>query len=176
MISHLSDVIDCLYDTYIHQTNRVKKYGYTREEAFWIHFASVSFMPWSEKDQNIVPLSHLMKFYHLIYNDEVMEGKDIKPKTFIRCLLWSKFNLTYALANRSAASELSLEFARDVGGCVFPHIDDIFKLALSGLVIINAKPIYQRIEQKSSLGRLVLDMDKEYYMKEAERSKYAAVL
>ena len=53
MISYLSDAVDCLYDTYSNQTNRLVSYGYTKEEAFWIHFVSVSFMPWAEQSQKL---------------------------------------------------------------------------------------------------------------------------
>lgn len=176
MVSHLSDMIDCLYDTYIYQTNHLSKYGYTKEEAFWIHLASLSFMPWSEKAQNIVPLSHLIRFYDQIYRDEITQGENIKPKVFTRCLLKNKFDLTYALAKQSYADESISELALDIGRCVLPHVNDTFKHALAGLFIINAMPVSQRIKQRLPLGRLVLDIDKNYAVEKPQRNSLAAIL
>jgi hypothetical protein len=165
-----------LYDTYIYQTNHLQKYGYAKEEAFWIHFASVPFMPWSGKTRNVVPLSHLIKFYNQVYNYEIMQGKSGKSKAFIRNLLQEKFDLTYALAKQSFASELNLEFALDIATCIFPHINNISKLTLSGLVIMNAKPIYQRVERHFSFGRLVRDMDTKHHTEKVEESGYAVTV
>jgi hypothetical protein len=176
MTSYLPDVIDCLYDTYIEQRSRLKKYRYSEEEAFWIHFASVPFLPWFENDRNVVPVSHLIKFYGQIYNDEIMQGKNSSTDIFAMHLLQNKFNSAYALARQSFSRELNLKFALDIGTCVFPHIDDVYRLTLSGLVVMNTRPIYQRVKRRLSLGRLVLDINGEHYREETKRSEYAAVL
>ena len=84
MITELSDVIDCLYDTYHSHTGQLLEYGYNIEEAFWIHFASIPFMPWSGESLNLVPLSHILKFYNQIYRDEVVTGNNPQSKTFIK--------------------------------------------------------------------------------------------
>jgi hypothetical protein len=170
MVSHLSDTVDCLYDTYRYQTNQLVGYGYTKEEAFWIHFASVSFMPWSEGAKNLVPLSHILKFYAQIYRDEIMSSKDNKPRAFIRCFLESRFDLIYALAKRACADESISEFALDIGKCVLPHVNDTFKHALAGIFIINAMPVSQRVGQYLPLGRLVLDIGKNYDAKKLKGS------
>ena len=175
MVNHLSNVIDCLYDMYIYQANHLKQYGYTKEEAFWVHFASISFIPWSRKDRNIVPLSHLIRFYDQIYNNGIAIFEDSKPKSFTKLILQSKFNLTYALARQSLAGESNLECALDVGRCIFPRINDTSKLVLSGLIAMNVKPIYQRVDRQFSFGRLLRDIDEKHPVAKTE-GKYATAL
>ncbi|MFA5238769.1 MAG: hypothetical protein WC476_03545 [Phycisphaerae bacterium] len=176
MTSYLLDVIDCLYDTYVYQRNRLKEYGYSREEAFWLHFASAAFMSWSEKGRNVIPLSGLIKFYNQIYNDEILQGKNRQAKAFTRYLLLSKFNSAYTLARQPFTDEPNLKFALDVGTSIFPHIEDALRLTLSGLVVINARPTCQRVEQDFSFGRLIFDMDNDHPVEKAERNEYAAAL
>ncbi|MGB7581196.1 MAG: hypothetical protein WBL85_01940 [Sedimentisphaerales bacterium] len=173
MISYLSDAVDCLYDTYSNQTNRLMSYGYTKEEAFWIHFASVSFMPWSERARNMVPLSHILKFYAQVYRDEIIPGKNGISKLFLRCILKSKFDLAYALARQSHKGEPILKFAYDIGRCALPDVNDSLKHTLAGLFIINAMPVSQKTGHCLSLGRLVQDINNNYNMEKPDTSNYA---
>ena len=166
MITELSDAIDCLYDTYHSHTGQLLEYGYNIEEAFWIHFTSVSFMPWSEKSQNLVPLSHILKFYNQIYRDEVITGNNPQSRTFIKCLLQSKFHLSFALAKQTKEHELSYKYALDIGRCALPHINSTIKQALAGLFIICAFPISKRIGHNQIPGRLVHDLDNRSYIEQ----------
>ena len=159
MITELSDAIDCLYDTYHNQTGLLLEFGYTLEEAFWVHFTSVSFMPWSEESQNLVPLSHILKFYNLIYRDEVIAGNNCQSREFIKCLLQSKFYLAYALAKQARNSDSIYKYTLDIGRCALPHVDIAIKQALAGLFIISALPISKRIGQSLTLGKLVHDIN-----------------
>jgi hypothetical protein len=159
MVSYLSDAVDCLYDTYSNQTSRLVSYGYTKEEAFWIHFTSVSFMPWSEQARNLIPLSHILKFYAQVYCDEINPGKTTISKLFLRCILKSKFDMACTLARQFRKGEPILKFAYDTGRCALPDINDSLKHVLAGLFIINAAPVYQRTGHCRPLGRLVRDID-----------------
>ncbi len=158
MVSHLSDAVDCLYDTYRHHTDQLVNFGFTLPEAFWIHFTSLSFMPWSSHTQKPIPLSHIIKFYTHVYRDEI-NADSSKPKSFTRCMLKSKFDLAYALAKKSRKDTSIYESALDIGRCALPHIDDTYKHAVAGLFIINAIPVSQRFERILPLGRLVCDID-----------------
>lgn len=175
MVIELSDTIDCLYDTYISQTGQLVEYGYSLEEAFWIHFASVSFMPWSERSQNLVPLSHILKFYAQIYRDEIAAGKNGQSKTFIKCLLKSKFDLAYALAQQSKNGKPVLYSALDIGRCALPYVSNTFKQALAGIFIISSLPLSKRIDHRLSLGRLVRDINNELYMDKSCVTSFSTV-
>ena len=175
MISYLSDTVDCLYDTYSNQTNRLMSCGFTKEEAFWIHFTSVSFMPWSEGAQNMVPLSHVLKFYAQVYRDEIISGKTGISRLFLRCILKSKFDLAYALARQFREGEPILKFAYDAGRCALPDINDSLKHVLAGLFIINTMPVSQRTGYCLPLGRLVHDINNNHYMEKPDTGNYAMV-
>ena len=166
MITELSDAIDCLYDTYHSQTGQLLEYGFTIEEAFWIHFTSVSFMPWSEESQNIIPLSHILKFYNQIYRDEIITGNNSQSKTFMKCLLQSKFNLAYALAKRPSNDESIPKYILDIGRCALPHINNTIKHALAGFFVISAFPISSRVGHNMTLGKLIFDINKRTYIEQ----------
>lgn len=174
MVSYLSDAVDCLYDTYSNQTIRLVSYGFTKEEAFWIHFTSLSFMPWSEQAQNMIPLSHILKFYAQVYRDVIMSGKNGLSKAYLRCLLKSKFDLAYALARQFRKGEPILKFAYDAGRCALPVVNDSLKHTLAGLFIINA-PVSQRTGHCLPLGRLVQDIGNNHYIEKPDTGSYAVV-
>ena len=175
MISYLSDAVDCLYDTYSNQTNRLVSYGYTKEEAFWIHFVSVSFMPWAERSRNSIHLSHILKFYAQIYRDEIITSGNSISKTFLRCLLKSKFYLAYALAQHYRKSEPILKVAFDIGRCALPHVNDSLKHTLAGLFVINTTFASQGLVQHLPLGRLVWDIDNDAFMGKPAGMNYETV-
>ena len=175
MISYLSDTVDCLYDTYSNQTNRLVSCGFTKEEAFWIHFTSLSFMPWSEEAKNMIPLSHILKFYAQVYREEILSGKTGISKLFLRCILKSKFDLAYALAQQFRKDEPILKFAYDAGRCALPDVKDSLKHVLAGLFIINAMPVSQRTGHCLPLGRLVQDIDNNHYMGKPAGMNYETV-
>ncbi len=175
MVSYLSDAVDCLYNTYRNQTSQLMSYGYTKEEAFWIHFTSLSFMPWSEQAQNTIPLSHILKFYAQVYRDELMPGKNGLSKAYLRCLLKGKFDLAYALARQFREGEPMLKFAYDTGRCALPVVNDSLKHVLAGLFIMNAMPVHKRTGHCLPLGRLVQDIDNNHYMGKPDTGNYAMV-
>lgn len=166
MITELSDAIDCLYDTYHFQTGLLLEFGYTIEEAFWIHFTSVPFMPWSQESHNFVPVSHILKFYNQIYRDELQTGNNIQSKAFIKCLLQSKFYLANALAKRTRNSESSFKYTLDIGRCALPHTNTTIKQALAGLFILSANPISKRIGNSQIPGRLIYDQRNNTYIEQ----------
>lgn len=174
MITELSDAIDCLYDTYHSQTGQLLEFGYSLEEAFWIHFASVSFMPWSNESQNLIPLSHILKFYAQIYRHEVAAEKNNRSKTFLKCLLLSRFNLAYALARQPRTNESTAKFALEIGSCTLPQINNTFKQALAGLFILSASPVSTRIDHRVSLGRLVCDIDRDNYIEKSQTGRFSS--
>jgi hypothetical protein len=150
-------------------------YGYTKEEAFWIHFTSVSFMPWSKQAQNIVPLSHILKFYAQVYRDEIMSGKNGLSKAYLRCLLKSKFDLAYALARQFRKDEPILKFAYDIGRCALPLVNDSLKHVLAGLFVINTVSASLRFVQYLPIGRLVWDIDNDAFMGKPVGMNYETV-
>ena len=166
MITELSDAIDCLYDTYHSHTGQLLEYGYNLEEAFWIHFTSVSFMPWSEQSHNLVPMSHILKFYNQIYRNEVKTGNNSQSRAFIKCLLQSKFYLAYTLAKHTRNNGLTYIYALDIGRCALPRINSTIKQALAGLFIICAFPISQRTGHRQIPGRLIHDMNNKSCMEQ----------
>ncbi len=166
MICELSDAIDCLYDTYHSQTGQLLEYGYNIEEAFWIHFTSVSFMPWSEESHNLIPLSHIRKFYNQIYRDEVITGNNNQSRAFIKCLLQSKFYLAYALAKQTKNNESTYKLALDIGRCALPHVNMTIKQALAGLFITSAFPISKRIGHNQIPGRLIHNLSEKTYIEQ----------
>ena len=176
MISDLSDTIDCLYDTYLYQKNHLHEYGYSFDESFWIHFATVSFIPWSEQSPNLVPVSHIINFYTQLYRDEIVTGTNGQSKTFIKCLLKSKFALAYALAKQSKKGEPIQHFALDVGRCTLPHVNNTFKQALAGFFIISSLPKSNRIDHRLSLGRLAWDINDNLYMEKQKTTNYSAFI
>ena len=158
MVNELSDTIDCLYDTYLSQTKQLFGYGFSREDSFWIHFTSVSFMPWSETSHNHVSLVHILRFYAQIYRDEIISGNQRTSKTFIRCLLTSRFYLAYSLALKLKRNKPISEYVLDIGKCTLPHINDTAKHAIAGMFVISALPLSQRFNPCVSLGKLILDI------------------
>jgi hypothetical protein len=175
MISYLSDAVDCLYDKYSNQTSRLLSYGYTKEEAFWIHFVSVSFMPWSEQSRNTIPLSHIIKFYALVYRDEIVISRNSISKTFLRCLLKSRFDLAYAMAQQYRKSEPTLNFAFNIGRCALPHVNDSLKHTLAGLFVINTMSASQKLLEYLPLGRLIWDIDNNAFMEKPAEMNYETV-
>lgn len=173
MVSYLSEAIDYLYGTYSNQLNQLVSCGYTKEEAFWIHLVSVPFMLWSEQARNLVPLSHVLKFYTQVYRDEIVSGKNSKPKTTVRCLLKSRLDLAYALAKQSRGNESILKFAFNIGRCALPHVNDTLKNTLAGLFIINTIPISRRFERHLPLGRLIWDINENTYLEKPDQDNYA---
>lgn len=161
--------------TYSNQTIRLVTYGFTKEEAFWIHFTSLSFMPWSEHAQNMIPLSHILKFYAQVYREEIISGKNGISKLFLRCILKSKFDLAYALAQQYREGEPILKFAYDAGRCALPDVKDSLKHVLAGLFVINAMPVSQRAVHCLPLGRLIQDIDDNHYVGKSGTSNYAMV-
>jgi hypothetical protein len=149
--------------------------GFNKEEAFWINFTSLSFMPWSQQAQNMIPLSHVLKFYAQVYREEIISGKTGISKLFLRCILKSKFDLAYALARQYREGEPILKYAYDAGRCALPDINDSLKHTLAGLFIINAMPVSQRAVHCLPLGRLVQDIDNDLYIEKPETGNYAMV-
>jgi hypothetical protein len=133
-------------------------------------------MPWSEQAQNMIPLSHILKFYAQVYRDELLSGKTGLSKAYLRCLLKSKFDLAYTVARQFRKGEPILKFAYDAGRCALPDIKDSLKHTLAGLFIINATPVSQRAGHCLHLGRLVQDTDNNFYMEKPATSNYEMVI
>jgi hypothetical protein len=132
-------------------------------------------MPWSEQAQNMIPLSHILKFYAQVYRDEIKSGKNGLSKAYLRCLLKSKFDLAYALARQFREGEPILKFAYDTGRCALPDVNDSLKHTLAGLFIISAMPVPQRTGHCLPLGRLVRDIDNNHYIEKPDTGNYAMV-
>lgn len=68
------DVLASLYLLYKSHAEELKKAGYSQEEAFWLNFACLPFLPWTEQSENEIRLTQVVRLYLGIYQFNTASG------------------------------------------------------------------------------------------------------
>lgn len=144
-----------LYEFYTEHTTALQNIGHSPNEAFWLHFACLPFLPWDDEAENEVRLSQILSLYLSIYRDNI--DSHIKPEdetAFIK-LLEERYTMVLELMSAENPSQSLLELA----GFVLPGQNNATKCAHAGFIVLNTKREWERQQRQHPLPyRLVRDI------------------
>jgi hypothetical protein len=127
------DVLASLYLLYKFHTDELTKVGYSKEEAFWLNYACLPFLPWTEQSENEILLTQVVRLYLGIY--QFNTGSAIKPENvpaFIELLIDR-----YRMAKDVVLIEDQEQLRMELGRFALAHHGEPPKLIEAGSIILE---------------------------------------
>jgi hypothetical protein len=150
-----TDVLGSLYLLYKSHVNEISKLGYSIEQAFWLDFACLPFLPWDDQAKDKINLSQVIKLYIGIY--QFNTNNSLKPMdipTFMNLLI-DRYKMAKDIVAMEDKSRQSLE----LGKFALPGEKDTKKLMFAGSIVFRTIIEWQKQQGQEKLPcKLVEDI------------------
>jgi hypothetical protein len=126
------DVLASLYLLYKAHAEELKKGGYSQEEAFWLNFACLPFLPWDGESKDEIRLSQVVRLYLGIYQfntDSAIKAEGVPA--FVELLIDR-----YRMAKDIVSIEDEEQLRMELGRFALPHQGDTAKLSEAGSIVL----------------------------------------
>lgn len=136
-----------LHEFYTEHTTALQNVGYSRREAFWLHFGCLPFLPWDDQSESQIKLSQVFSLYASIYRDEI--DNDVKAEdepAFIK-LLEERYRMVLDLLS----TENTMQPALELGRFVLPDQNDDTKCTYAGLIVLNTKDEWEQLRREDTI-------------------------
>lgn len=144
-----------LYEFYMEHTAALQNVGYSRREAFWLHFGCLPFLPWDDQSENKIRLSQVFSLYASIYRDNIDGGVKAEDEPAFIKLLEERYRMVLDLISTENTMELALELGR----FVLPGQNDATKCTYTGLIVLNTKDEWEQLRREDTIPcKLVEDV------------------
>ena len=143
-----TEILASIYLFYKDHSKNLRKLGYSFEEAFWINFACLPFLPWDTLSKNNILLSQILRLYLGIY--QYYTGKSIKPENipaFIE-LLKDRYHMARDYIPINDSSPSIIEFGRSI----LPKENNVEKLTQAGSIVANTASEWQLQRKETPLS------------------------
>ena len=136
-----------LYKFYTEHTTALQNIGYSRREAFWLHFGCLPFLPWDDQSENKIKLSEVFGLYASIYRDSIDGNVKAEDKPAFIKLLEERYRMLLDLMSTDDTMQLALE----VGRFVLPGQNDATKCSYAGLIVLNTKDEWEQQRRQNTI-------------------------
>jgi hypothetical protein len=136
-----------LYEFYTEHTRVLQNVGYSRREAFWLHFGCLPFLPWDDRSENEIKLSQVFSLYASIYRDNIDGDVTVEDEPAFIKLLEERYRMVLDLTSTENTMQLALE----VGRFVLPGQNDAEKCTYAGLIVFNTKDEWEQQRRRNTI-------------------------
>jgi hypothetical protein len=147
--------LGALYLLYRSHTVQLQAAGYTKREAFWLHFGCLPFLPWAQHSENQLGLTEVFRLYLGIYQYDTDD--DIKPEAipaFLH-LLVDRYRMAKDIATIADTSQLE----RELGRFALPGEHDIARTTRAASIVLHTIAQWQKQAGEDCLPcRLIEDI------------------
>lgn len=151
----IANVLGSLYLLFKSHVNEVCKIGYSFEQAFWLNFACLPFLPWDDQAKDQINLSQVLKLYVGIYQFNTNNSLQPTDITAFINLLIDRYKMAKDIVAMENKSLRSLE----LGKFALPGEKDTAKLILAGSIVLNTIIEWQKQQGQDMLPcKLVEDI------------------
>jgi hypothetical protein len=145
-----SEIMSLLYLFYKDHSEKLRDVGYSPAGAFWINFACLPFLPWSERSEKTIRLSQALRLYLGIYRYYIDSSmKEQREPDFIE-LLKDRYYAVKDMVSRADASQSDIEL--ELGRFILPRSDNAEMQIHAGLVVLNTKLEWERQKRREPLA------------------------
>jgi hypothetical protein len=145
-----------LYLLYKAHSAQLQAVGYTKTEAFWLHFGCLPFLPWAGHAQDQIRLTEVLRLYLGIYQYDTDD--DLQPEAipaFLQ-LLADRYRMAKDIAAIPDASQRE----RELGRFALPGEHDIARAARAASIVLHTMAEWEKQEGQDRLPcRLIEDID-----------------
>jgi len=151
----LPEEMGSLYLFYKDHSENLRDAGYSPVEAFWISFACLPFLPWSNWSENKVLLSRILRLYLGIYQHSI--DPHMKPQSEPRFLdlLRDRYHKIKEIV--SAADPAKPDADSQLSTFVLPNATESEKQIRAGLVVLNSKIEWERQKRLAPLPCMLVE-------------------
>jgi len=143
-----SGTMESLYLFCKDHSENLQDAGYSHEEAFWISFACLPFLPWSNWSENKILLSRILRLYLGMYQHFVAPDMSAKNEADFLDLLRDRYYKVKEIL--SAVDPAKLDDS-ELSSFVLPNANESEKQTHSGLVVLNSKIEWERQKRSDPL-------------------------
>ena len=138
----VSDIVRSLRRFYEGHSGDLRDAGYSPEEAFWISFACLPFLPWNNRSEHKILLSQALKLYLSIYLDDIDRTIDAPTKPDFLELLRDRY---YKVKDMVSTSDLSrTDLGLELGSFILQGSNTAQKQIQAGLIVLYTKHNWDR--------------------------------
>ncbi len=149
-------VLGSLYLLYKSHNVQLQAVGYTKTEAFWLNFACLPFLPWTEQSEDRLKLTQVLRLYLGIY--QYNTGGDLKPEAIPAFL--ELLADRYRMAKDIAAVEDASQRERELGRFTLPGEHDSARSTRAASIVLRTIAEWQKQDGQDRLPcMLVEDID-----------------
>jgi hypothetical protein len=145
-----------LYLLYRSHSAQLEAVGYTKEEAFWLNFACLPFLPWAEQSEDRLNLTQVLRLYLGIH--QYNTGGAVRPEAipaFLELLVDR-----YRMAKDIAAIEDVSQLETELGRFALPGEHDTARATRAASIVLHTIAEWQRQQPGDRLPcMLVEDID-----------------
>ena len=129
--------------------------GYSPTEAFWISFACLPFLPWSNWSENKILLSRVLRLYLGIYQHYIDPRMKAESEPDFLDLLRDRY---YKVKEIVSAADLSqLDSDPQLSSFIIPGSNRSEKQTHAGLVVLNSKLEWERQKSHEPLSCMLVE-------------------
>jgi hypothetical protein len=150
----LSETMASLYLFCKDHSENLQDAGYSPEEAFWISFACLPFLPWSNWSENKILLSRILRLYLGMYQHFIAPGMDVKSESDFLDLLRDRY---YKVKEILSATEIEELDDSKLNSFILPNVNESEKQFHSGLVVLNSKIEWERQKRSDPLPCMLVE-------------------
>jgi len=147
LVKQFPEPMISLYEFCTEHTTALQNAGYSRSEAFWLHFACLPFLPWDDQSENKIKLSQVFSLYASIYRDNIDGNVKAEDEPAFIKLLQERHKMILDLMSTDNTMQLALE----VGRFVLPGQNDPTKCTHAGLIVLSTKDEWEQQRQENTI-------------------------
>jgi len=133
----VSDIVRSLRLFYEGHSEDLRDAGYSPEEAFWISFACLPFLPWNKRSEHKILLSQALRLYLSIYLHDIDRSMNALTEPDFLELLRDRYYKVKDMVSTSDPSGMDL--GSELGSFILRGSNTTQKQLQAGLIVLYTK-------------------------------------